>query len=115
MFISKSFSFSKPGPWLRFGMGHRPAPATLAGARAVLQRLVAACSRRQATGGALEHLATLPLSAQPSLVLVRLGGQKLLLGTTPHGISLLASSPADLPEPAPFSVESSPPRESPQL
>jgi len=95
-------------------MCQAPEVATLAGARALLQRFVTAFSRRQTTGGALEHLATLPLSAQPSLVLVRLGAQKLLLGATAHGINLLASSPADAPEPTPFSATSSPRQESPQ-
>jgi flagellar biogenesis protein FliO len=38
----------------------------------------------------LEHLGTMPLTAQSSLALVRLNGETLLLGITPQNISLLA-------------------------
>jgi flagellar biogenesis protein FliO len=64
--------------------------------RVLVQRLAGAFHRRQAAAGALEHLATLPLGAQPSLVLVRLGGETLLLGATAQQISLLTKSCADL-------------------
>jgi len=64
--------------------------------RVLVQRLVGAFHRRQAAAGVLEHLATLPLGAQPSLVLVRLGGETLLLGATAQQISLLTKSCADL-------------------
>jgi flagellar biogenesis protein FliO len=46
--------------------------------------------------GALEHLGTLPLTAQSSLALVRLHDETLLLGITPQSIKVLAKRPADL-------------------
>lgn len=65
--------------------------------RGFLQRLVPALRRRAIAGGALEHLATLPLNAQTSLVLVRLGQETLLLGATAQTISLLAKNRDDSP------------------
>ena len=55
-----------------------------------LRRIVPALRRRPMASGPLEHLATLPLGAQSSLVLVRLGQEMLLLGATAQNISLLA-------------------------
>jgi flagellar biogenesis protein FliO len=113
MFISKNFSFSKRGAW-PLGSALSVGGANFTGARALLQRFAGVFNRRQTAGGALEHLATLPLSPQPSLVLVRLGQQTLLLGATAHNISLLASSPADSPEGTPLVDETSQPQESRQ-
>jgi flagellar biogenesis protein FliO len=57
-------------------------------------------------GNALEHLGSLPLTAQSSLALVRLQDETLLLGITPQTITLLTkvsavavSVPAPLPLP----------------
>lgn len=112
MFISKNFSFSKSG-WWPVGATHWGNAASLA-RRALLQRFVGAFNRRQVAGGALVHLATLPLSAQPSLVLVRLGQQTLLLGATAQNINLLASSPADVPDLTSLGAETLPRPESAQ-
>lgn len=56
---------------------------------ALFQRFIPALSRRGSVGGVLEHLGTMPLTAQSSLALVRLNGETLLLGITPQNISLL--------------------------
>ena len=114
MFISKSFSFSKHSAQPRFGLFQAPEANPSGMARALIQRLASAFSRRHASAGALEHLATLPLSAQPSLVLVRLGPQNLLLGATAQGISVLASSPADATEQSSLAAETVPHQESPR-
>jgi flagellar biogenesis protein FliO len=65
--------------------------------RGFLERMVPALRRRPIAGGALEHLATLPLNAHSSLVLVRLGEETLLLGATTQNISLLAKHRDDSP------------------
>lgn len=57
---------------------------------AFVQRLMPALGKRPSIGAALEHLGTMPLTAQSSLALVRLHGETLLLGITPQNISLLA-------------------------
>jgi len=72
-------------------------PAALFGAsisswRALWRRLWQALSRRSATRGALEHLGSLPLTAQSSLALVRLNKETLLLGISPQGITLLTKN-----------------------
>lgn len=72
--------------------------AGFTGARALLTRLIGAFAGRPVAGGTLEHLATLPLGGQPSLVLVRLGQQTLLLGATARQINLLAKIPSDASE-----------------
>lgn len=54
------------------------------------RRLLPALSRRAIAGNALEHLGSLPLTAQSSLALVRLQGETLLLGVTAQRITLLA-------------------------
>ena len=61
----------------------------LSGCAVLLQRLMPALRRRGNLGNALEHLGTLPLTAQSSLALVRLHGETLLLGITPQHITLL--------------------------
>jgi flagellar biogenesis protein FliO len=66
----------------------------LSGYAALLQRLVPALRRRGNLGNALEHLGTLPLTAQSSLALVRLHGETLLLGITPQHITLLTKGSA---------------------
>ena len=81
-----------------FALAGSGAVAGFTGARALLKRLIGAFAGRQVAGAALEHLATLPLGAQPSLVLVRLGQQTLLLGATARQINLLAKMPSDASE-----------------
>ncbi len=71
----------------------------LAGWSYVWQRLVPALRRRANSQGALEHLGSLPLTAQSSLALVRWRDRTLLLGITPQGISLLTQG--DEPDPSP--------------
>jgi len=66
----------------------------LSGYAALLQRLVPALRRRGNLGNALEHLGSLPLTAQSSLALVRLQGETLLLGITPQSITLLTKGSA---------------------
>jgi flagellar biogenesis protein FliO len=56
---------------------------------ACLRRLIPTFGRRVSAGGTLEHLASLPLTAQSSLALVRLHKETLLLGITPQSITLL--------------------------
>ena len=72
-------------------------PAALFGAgiaswSALWRSLWQALSRRSATRGALEHLGSLPLTAQSSLALVRLDKETLLLGISPQGITLLTKT-----------------------
>jgi len=72
-------------------------PSALFGAgipswRALWRRLWQALGRRSATRGALEHLGSLPLTAQSSLALVRLNKETLLLGISPQGITLLTKN-----------------------
>jgi flagellar biogenesis protein FliO len=98
MFISKSFSFNKRGWSPSFAVAGSGPVSGFTGARALLRRLISAFAGRQVAGGALEHLATLPLGAQPSLVLVRLGQQTLLLGATARQINLLAKTSSDASE-----------------
>ena len=59
------------------------------GLSALFSRLIPALSHRASVGGVLEHLGTLPLTAQSSLALVRLHDETLLLGITPQGVTLL--------------------------
>lgn len=77
---------------------------------ALWQRVLPALRRRAVAGNALEHLGSLPLTAQSSLALVRLHGETLLLGVTSQNITLLAKgvdaaagarSPAEAREPKP--------------
>ena len=98
MFISKSFSFNKRGWAPSFALSGCGATSGFTAARALFRRLVGAFAGRPVADGALEHLATLPLGAQPSLVLVRLGQQTLLLGATARQINLLAKTPSDAAE-----------------
>ena len=79
----------------------------LSGCAALLQRLMPALRRRGNLGNALEHLGSLPLTAQSSLALVRLQDETLLLGITPQSITLLTKvSAAAVSAPVPL-----PPRE----
>jgi flagellar biogenesis protein FliO len=78
----------------------------LSGCAALLQRLMPVLRRRGNLGNALEHLGSLPLTAQSSLALVRLQDETLLLGITPQSITLLTkvsavavTVPASLPLP----------------
>lgn len=112
MFISKSFSFNKRRWSPSSAVAETGAASGFSGARALLKRFIGAFAGRQAAGGALEHLATLPLGAQPSLVLVRLGRQTLLLGATARQINLLAKMPSDTSEMSAFVDESSARQES---
>jgi len=59
---------------------------------ALWRRWWQALSRRTATRGGLEHLGSLPLTAQSSLALVRLNKETLLLAITPQGITLLTKN-----------------------
>ena len=65
---------------------------------AAVQRVIPALTRRKSAGHRLEHLETLPLTAHSSVALIRAGGETLLLGITPQGISLLAKNPASAVE-----------------
>ena len=62
-----------------------------------LRRLMPTFGRRISAGGALEHLASLPLTAQSSLALVRLHKETLLLGITPQSITLLTKGQENEP------------------
>lgn len=106
MFTSKNFSFNKPGLIAGFAMPEPMAAPQFAGVRAWLQRVMKLLGRRHVAGGALEHLACLPLTAQPSLVLVRWGQETLLLGATAQNIRLLAKSPSDAPNVTPLFASS---------
>lgn len=66
---------------------------------ALWQRLLPALRRRSVAGNALEHLASLPLTAQSSLALVRFQGETLLLGVTGQNITLLTKGDAAAAQP----------------
>jgi flagellar biogenesis protein FliO len=112
MFISKSSLFNKRG-WWPLGSAHSKADASFTG-RALLQRFAGAFNRRHAGSTALEHLATVPLGAQSSLILVRWGQQKLLIGATAQSVTLLASSSADASESTALGPEAALHEEPPQ-
>jgi len=76
--------FSKQTP------AQRQAGASWSSCAAFWQRIMPALRRRAIAGNALEHLGSLPLTAQSSLALVRLHNETLLLGVTAQNISLLA-------------------------
>lgn len=69
-----------------------PFGAGIASWSALWRSLWQALGRRCATRGALEHLGSLPLTAQSSLALVRLNKETLLLGISPQGITLLTKN-----------------------
>lgn len=73
---------------------------------ALWQRIMPALRRRAIAGNALEHLGSLPLTAQASLALVRLHGETLLLGVTAQNITLLTKG--DLGGAQPSTVASEP-------
>lgn len=60
------------------------------GLSAFLTSLMPVLTRRNSGAKTLEHLESLPLTAQSSLALIRLHDETLLLGITPHSITLLA-------------------------
>jgi flagellar biogenesis protein FliO len=62
----------------------------LQGLGALIQRFLPGLGRRGNLAGTLEHLGTMPLTAQSSLALVKLHDETLLLGITPQSITLLA-------------------------
>lgn len=66
--------------------------AGLTGLGAIFRRLFPGWNRRSAAGGAMEHLASLPLTAQSTLALIRVYDQQLLLGVTPANITLIATA-----------------------
>lgn len=57
---------------------------------ALLRRVLPTLKKRASIDSALEHLASLPLTAQSCLALVRLHQETLLLGITPQSITLLS-------------------------
>jgi flagellar biogenesis protein FliO len=73
-----------------------PSPSAGAGSglTALMQRFLPVLNRRASVGGMLEHLGTMPLTAQSSLALVRLQGETLLLGITPQTITVLTKGNA---------------------
>ncbi len=80
--------FSKPAsPKRRDGAGWSSCAA-------LWQRVLPALRRRAIAGNALDHLGSLPLTAQSSLALVSLQGETLLLGVTAQNITLLARGSA---------------------
>jgi len=89
--------FSKPGSAAAAG-------AERSSGAPFWQRLLPALSRRAIAGNALEHLGSLPLTAQSSLALVRLHGETLLLGVTPQNITLLAKG-GEIPLAGPLAAE----------
>lgn len=85
------FSFKQP-------QSLRQEPSGFQGVGALLQRFMPALGRRGNLAGVLEHLGTLPLTAQSSLAVVKLHDETLLLGITPQNITLLAKgNDAELP------------------
>jgi len=81
----------------RVNSGNSRSPRTTDGIASglgiLIQRLFPALARRKTAGRLLEHLESLPLTAQSSLALIRLREETLLLGITPHNITLLAKNP----------------------
>lgn len=98
MYISKSFSFNRASCWTSSAGVAPSSVGNFSALRALWQRVIGAFAGRRVGGGALEHLATLPLGPQPSLVLVRLGQQTLLLGATAQRINLLAKTSSETGE-----------------
>lgn len=60
----------------------------LSGLSLIVSRFIPSLARR-GSAGALEHLETLPLTAQCSLALIRLHDETLLLGITGQSVTLL--------------------------
>jgi flagellar biogenesis protein FliO len=75
--------------------------AGIGGWGTIWRRLLHRVSRRSVASGALEHLGSLPLTAQSSLALVRLNKETLLLGITPQSITLLTKEREEKVEGAP--------------
>ena len=61
----------------------------------VISRWLPFAGRRSGLGTAVQHLGTLPLTAQSSLALVRVYKETLILGITPQSVTLLAKADAD--------------------
>ena len=89
MFTSKNFLFSKRPRLPGMAFAQSAPPASSASLVALVTRLLGKFTRRPVPGGALEHLTTLPLTAQSALVLVRFGDETLLLGATAQNVNLL--------------------------
>jgi Flagellar biosynthesis protein, FliO len=92
MFISRNFSFSNPSMFQLNPPNSRTfqrASLPWGGLSAFLKRLMPLLTRRNTGAKTLEHLESLPLTAQSSLALIRLYDETLLLGITPHSITLL--------------------------
>ena len=71
----------------------RPAFLDLNNLGSVIARWLPLAGRSSAVGAALQHLGTLPLTAQSSLTLVRVYNETLVLGITPHSVTLLTKAP----------------------
>src|SRR5213594_591791 len=52
-------------------------------------------TRRSATGASLQHIATLPLTPHSSVALIRVYDENLVLGITPHCVTLLTKAGAE--------------------
>ena len=82
-----------------FGIRQKTSPPTPVSGLGIvldgLRRLLSPLGRHAKTAGALEHLASLPLTAQSSLALVRLHKETLLLGITPQSVTLLTKGHDD--------------------
>jgi flagellar biosynthesis protein FliO len=89
MSISKNFLFSRRGHLPGVSFAHAATPVNGGNLVALAARFFGKFTRRPAPGGALEHLTTLPLTAQSALVLVRYGDETLLLGATAQNVNLL--------------------------
>src|SRR5215470_8731595 len=59
----------------------------------VIARWLPFARRSSGVGAALQHLGTLPLTTQSSLTLVRVYNETLVLGITPHSVTLLTKAP----------------------
>ena len=81
----------------------RPGCPDLTTLGAVIGRWLPFAGRRSVLGTALQHLGTLPLTTQSSLALVRVYNETLVLGITPHSVTLLTKAVADGLHSAPVS------------
>jgi flagellar biogenesis protein FliO len=75
----------------------------------VIGRWLPFAGRRSGVATALQHLGTLPLTTQSSLALVRVYKETLVLGITPHSITLLAKADAGSLHSEGASVDTVPP------
>jgi flagellar biogenesis protein FliO len=72
-----------------FFQRNKVSPLVLTRLGMFLRRLLLRAARQVPIQGVLEHLGSLPLTAQSSLALVRLQRETLLLAITPQGVTLL--------------------------